>query len=450
LGFSKDTLVKDTLELISLHQFSTDVEMYLPPHNIATTQLLSATTNHTSTMSSPSARKRGNKAAASSTPTKRRSSPSKAAATTSNAPNRKTPRTPPRQSASSSKVVTPALTASLPVEGKKKKSAASNKKSTAKSARRSLNLNDTTTKRDDTQKKLPFGLNKKAIEIPPNVQRVYHIVHKHSGSLGGNGHGGAIYGELTTGSMQKMTNLMIEHTGLSKSSRFIDVGCGLGKPNLHVAQFPGVDFSYGIEMEHVRWMIGMSNLEHVLKSAKDDVNKGVVNDTESKIGHGCYLSHGDITEANFFDPFTHVYMFDIGFPPRLFHQLAEMFNNSQSEYLICYHAPRLMIDDYGFNIELIHQTPTSMHGSAEGHQGYIYRRDMNVKSNARKACKTKTFGVPCDPLFSTAWKMCRGGLDPLLKYTSDEVQKQWGGSNKRVTRASRRKSSGEEEEKKTE
>ena len=403
-------------------------------------------------MSSSSTRKRGNKAAAaSSTPSKRRSSPSKSTANTTNEPNRKTPRTPPRQSASSSKVVTPALTASLPVEGKKKKSADSNKKSTAKSARRSLNLNDdTTTKRDDTQKKLPFGLNKKAIEIPPNVQRVYHIVHKHSGSLGGNGHGGAIYGELTTGSMQKMTNLMIEHTGLSKSSRFIDVGCGLGKPNLHVAQYPGVDFSYGIEMEHVRWMIGMSNLEHVLKSAKDDVDKGVVNDDESKIGHGCYLSHGDITEANFFDPFTHVYMFDIGFPPRLFHQLAEMFNNSQSEYLICYHAPRLMIDDYGFNIELIHQTPTSMHGSAEGHQGYIYRRDMNVKSNARKACKTKTFGVPCDPLFATAWKMCRGGLDPLLKYTSDEVQKQWGGSNKRVTRSSRRKSSGEEEEKKTE
>lgn len=434
---------------------STDAPTYckLPPHNNQQLNYHSPLSTTTITMSSPSTRKRGSKAAAaSSTPTKRRSPPSKSTANTTNEPNRKTPRTPPRSSASSTKVVTPALTASLPVEGKKKKSAASNKKSTAKSARRSLNLNDTTTKRDDasTKKKLPFGLNKKAIEIPPNVQRVYHIVHKHSGSLGGNGHGGAIYGELTTGSMQKMTNLMIEHTGLSKSSRFIDVGCGLGKPNLHVAQFPGVDFSYGIEMEHVRWMIGMSNLEHVLKSAKDDVDKGVVNDDESKIGHGCYLSHGDITEANFFDPFTHVYMFDIGFPPRLFHQLAEMFNNSQSEYLICYHAPRLMIDDYGFNIELIHQTPTSMHGSAEGHQGYIYRRDMNVKSNARKACKTKTFGVPCDPLFSNAWKMCRGGLDPLLKYTSDEVQKQWGGSNKRVTRASRRKSSGEEEEKKTE
>jgi hypothetical protein len=159
------------------------------------------------------------------------------------------------------------------------------------------------------KKKLPFGGETKPIEIPPNVQRVYNIVQRHTGSIGGNGHGGAIYGELTAGSMQKMTNLMIEHTGLSKDSRFIDVGCGLGKPNLHVAQYPGVDFSYGIEMEHVRWMLGMSNLEHVLKAAVEDEAHG---NEESKIGHSIYFSHGDITEANFFDPFTHVYMFDIG------------------------------------------------------------------------------------------------------------------------------------------
>jgi hypothetical protein len=159
------------------------------------------------------------------------------------------------------------------------------------------------------RKKMPFGGDTKPIAVPPIVQRVYNIVQRHTGSIGGNGHGGAIYGELTMGSMQKMTNLMIEHTGLSKDSRFIDVGCGLGKPNLHVAQYPGVAFSYGIEMEHVRWMLGMSNLEHVLKAAVEDEANGA---NSLKIGHSLYLSHGDITEAIFFDPFTHVYMFDIG------------------------------------------------------------------------------------------------------------------------------------------
>lgn len=158
------------------------------------------------------------------------------------------------------------------------------------------------------KKKLPFGRNTKSIEIPSNVQRVYHIVHRHTGSIGGNGHGGAIYGELTTGSMQKMTKLMMEHTGLSKNSRFIDVGCGLGKPSLHVAQYPGVEFSYGIEMEHVRWMLGMANLNQVLQAAKNDEEDEMVTD----IRHSCYFAHGDITEAQYFDPFTHVYMFDIG------------------------------------------------------------------------------------------------------------------------------------------
>ena len=144
---------------------------------------------------------------------------------------------------------------------------------------------------------------------PPNVQRVYKIVQRHTGSIGGNGHGGAIYGELTIGSMQKMTDLMIKHTGLSKESRFIDVGCGLGKPNLHVAQYPGVNFSYGIEMQHVRWMLGMSNLEHVLKAAVEDEVHGI---ETTKIGCNLFFSHGDIAEATSFDPFTHVYMFDIG------------------------------------------------------------------------------------------------------------------------------------------
>ena len=117
-----------------------------------------------------------------------------------------------------------------------------------------------------------------------------------------------------------------------------------------------------------------------------------------------------------------------------------MFNNSQSEYLICYHGPKLMIEDYGFNIELIVQTPTSMHGSAEGHTGYIYRRSEEFKLSS-KVCKTKTFGVPCDPLFAKAWKMCRAGLDTLQAYAAEEVETHMGITKKRVTRSASRKSS---------
>ena len=70
--------------------------------------------------------------------------------------------------------------------------------------------------------------------------------------------------------MYKIVELMKTHTGFSADSRFIDIGCGLGKPNLYVAQDPGVSFSYGIECEKDRYRLGLDNLHHILKAAKVD------------------------------------------------------------------------------------------------------------------------------------------------------------------------------------
>ena len=156
---------------------------------------------------------------------------------------RKIPRTPPKTNLSSKvfagddpRIVTPASSSS-----KVTTDSLSGKRRDVKSnARRVLGMvdeeEDSNTKEKDEleendevaveKKKLPFGGTKKTIYIPPNVQLVYNIIHKYTGSIGGNGHGGGIYGELTPGSMQRMINLMIQHTGLSKDSRFIDVGCG--------------------------------------------------------------------------------------------------------------------------------------------------------------------------------------------------------------------------------
>lgn len=50
-----------------------------------------------------------------------------------------------------------------------------------------------------------------------------------------------------------------EKTGFDKNSSFIDVGAGLGKPNFHVAQDPGVEISYGLELEVVRWELSIAN-----------------------------------------------------------------------------------------------------------------------------------------------------------------------------------------------
>jgi hypothetical protein len=92
--------------------------------------------------------------------------------------------------------------------------------------------------------------------VQPNVKKVYKLIHHRTGSIGGNGTTGAIYGELTIGSMQKVIDILVEKCELTHSSRFIDVGAGLGKPNLHAAQDPAVRVSIGVELETIRWQVG--------------------------------------------------------------------------------------------------------------------------------------------------------------------------------------------------
>jgi hypothetical protein len=87
------------------------------------------------------------------------------------------------------------------------------------------------------------------------VAIVYRCVQKATGSLGGNGSGGPIYGELTVGSMQNVVNYLVRYCNFSWRSRFLDVGSGRGKPNFHVAQDPGVRLSIGIEVEPIRYSV---------------------------------------------------------------------------------------------------------------------------------------------------------------------------------------------------
>jgi hypothetical protein len=91
--------------------------------------------------------------------------------------------------------------------------------------------------------------------INEKTTHIYKIIGKSTGSLGGNGHTGPIYGELTIGSMQRIVDALVKDCGMTAQSRFIDVGSGLGKPNFHVAQNPGVRISVGIELEELRWQV---------------------------------------------------------------------------------------------------------------------------------------------------------------------------------------------------
>jgi len=256
----------------------------------------------------------------------------------------------------------------------------------------------------------------------------YGIVNKLTGKIGGNAEGGEIYGEQTIGSMQKVVEVMKKYQSLSPSSRFIDVGAGLGKPNIHVACDPGVEFSYGIEINESRWHLSLSHLIPILR----ETLKGEEDMPEQKLT----LEQGDIFHANTFDPFTHVYMFDIGMPDVIFDHMSSMFNSSQSQYLVSYQPPRRIVGRHGFEVDLICQMGVKMHGSAEGHTGYFYKRREkslekvkkahgNIKRSLNVVPKTSDLptSIPCDPLFAPAWKSVRAGTEDVLEWAEAEQKK---------------------------
>ena len=99
---------------------------------------------------------------------------------------------------------------------------------------------------------------------------------------------------------QSVVSSLIEKTKLSNTSRILDIGSGLGQPTMHFHIYPGVALSYGIEVSQMRHVRAIENLEKVLEAG------GTIK--KNKI----FLAHGNISDAETFDPFTHIYSYNIG------------------------------------------------------------------------------------------------------------------------------------------
>lgn len=124
---------------------------------------------------------------------------------------------------------------------------------------------------DRVERKSPGAVPRTKIMINHKTELAYRLIRKCSGVLGGNGYTGAIYGELTMHSMQRVIDFMVAECRFDSSSRFIDIGSGLGKPNFHVAQDPGVRISIGVELEEIRWQLAMHNLQGALKHTSSEI-----------------------------------------------------------------------------------------------------------------------------------------------------------------------------------
>jgi len=80
------------------------------------------------------------------------------------------------------------------------------------------------------------------------IDRVYKLIQGRTGTLGIDGYGGAINGELTPGSLQRVAHNFY----LSSDSVVLDIGSGGGKPSLHIAASMNGAISFGIELLTLR------------------------------------------------------------------------------------------------------------------------------------------------------------------------------------------------------
>jgi len=64
------------------------------------------------------------------------------------------------------------------------------------------------------------------IEIAPQVKQLYKVIQKSTGGVGGYGHDGPVYGEITEGSFQKIVNFMKDNVNFGTDSSFMDIGAG--------------------------------------------------------------------------------------------------------------------------------------------------------------------------------------------------------------------------------
>jgi hypothetical protein len=139
---------------------------------------------------------------------------------------------------------------------------------------------------------------------------------------------------------------------------------------------------------------------------------------------------GDITHSETLDPFTHVYSFDVGFPPSVMDCIADNFNRSGANYFVSFHGPKKVI------VEIIGRVATSMAGSSEGHTCYMYRRtELSALQDKRKI----------DPLFGEGFELLKQGGETVQRWieklTGNRIRE---GKTRRQKRAAKMHQQGEE------
>lgn len=127
--------------------------------------------------------------------------------------------------------------------------------------------------------------------------------------------------------------------------RFLDVGSGLGKPNMHFQQRFGAQLSTGVEISKDRYQVSKINIctsqiispfflclhltNYIVQLSLFNLSR--LRETTHLYSNGINFMNGDVLKCDNFDPHTIIHMCDCAFSPEDFYGIAEIFNR---RYLI--------------------------------------------------------------------------------------------------------------------
>ena len=165
------------------------------------------------------------------------------------------------------------------------------------------------------------------------VARAYIEIQQVSGHVGGEAHGGAIYGEMSRANMQRLIELMRLVTGLNEDCVFVDIGSGLGKPSIHAAAAVGC-LSLGVEYMATRFNLSIANLKRLSREAGP---RGAAGPLRSLGAPRAMFCCEDALALGNLEPVTHLFMFDVGMPHRVMSHVATIFAASNTtDFLVCF------------------------------------------------------------------------------------------------------------------
>eukprot|EP00049_Salpingoeca_infusionum_P002758 m.59463 g.59463 ORF g.59463 m.59463 type:complete len:792 (-) comp11772_c0_seq2:1918-4293(-) len=136
-----------------------------------------------------------------------------------------------------------------------------------------------------------------------------------------------ITGNITKGSMSKVLQYLQKHCELDESAIFLDLGHGMGRPNLHVAALtPRIKYSLGTDCNPELYKQSML----VLKDMTEQFP--VLLETPR-----LFFFDANIQDLKNLSPCTHVYAFNIGMPDDVILHIFELVRHSPTvKYFVIY------------------------------------------------------------------------------------------------------------------